>query len=108
MLATKAALASGAITHCCLRWGLRRFFLASDRSCCRWRSRRSAVRRPSPPKDAGSIWRGPPEPARKPKSAVDFVETEKDYELTVDLPGLDEKEVEVKITGVVLTVKAEK
>ena len=29
MLATKAALASGAITHCCLRWGLRRFFSVS-------------------------------------------------------------------------------
>ena len=40
--------------------------------------------------------------------AVDFVETEKDYELTADLPGLDEKDVEVKIAGGVLTVKAEK
>ena len=27
MLATKAALASGGITHCCLRCGLRMFFL---------------------------------------------------------------------------------
>ena len=40
--------------------------------------------------------------------AVDFVETEKGYELTADLPGLDEKEVEVKIAGGVLTIKAEK
>ena len=40
--------------------------------------------------------------------AVDFVETEKGYELTADLPGLDEKDVEVKIAGGVLTVKAEK
>ncbi len=39
--------------------------------------------------------------------AVDFVETEKGYELTADLPGLDEKDVEVKIAGGVLTVKAE-
>src|SRR6516164_7342158 len=38
MLATKAALASGGITHCCLRCGLRLFFLASARSCCRWRA----------------------------------------------------------------------
>src|SRR5947209_18044930 len=29
MPATKAALASGGITHCCLRCGLRMFFLAS-------------------------------------------------------------------------------
>ncbi len=53
------------------------------------------------------------EPFWQPESwmtvpAVDFVETEKDYELTVDLPGLDEKEVEVKIAGGVLKVKAEK
>jgi HSP20 family protein len=40
--------------------------------------------------------------------AVDFVETEEGYELTADLPGLDEKDVEVKIAGGVLTVKAEK
>src|SRR5271166_1338563 len=31
MAATKPALASGGITHCRLRWGLRRFFLESDR-----------------------------------------------------------------------------
>jgi hypothetical protein len=35
MSATKAALVSGGITHCCLRWGLRMFFLASARLCCR-------------------------------------------------------------------------
>ena len=40
--------------------------------------------------------------------AVDFVETEKGYELTADLPGLHEKDIEVKIAGGVLTVKAEK
>src|SRR5215472_9591438 len=60
MLATKAALASGGITHCCLRWGLRMFFLASARSCCRWRSRQCAVRRPSPRAGAGSNGRNPP------------------------------------------------
>src|SRR5271166_2526999 len=31
MAATKPALASGGITHCRLRWGLRTFFLESDR-----------------------------------------------------------------------------
>ena len=40
--------------------------------------------------------------------SLDFVETEKGYELTADLPGLDQKDVEVKIAGGVLTVKAEK
>ena len=40
--------------------------------------------------------------------AVDFVETEKGFEVAADLPGLDAKEVEVKIAGGVLTVKAEK
>src|SRR5215467_4135681 len=62
MLATKAALASGGITHCCLRWGLRMFFLASARSCCRWRARQCAVRRPSPRAGAGSNGRNPPGP----------------------------------------------
>ena len=37
------------------RCGLRTFFLASARSCCRWRVRRSAVRRLFPPADAASI-----------------------------------------------------
>src|SRR5438552_3528207 len=64
MLATKAALASGGITHCCLRCGLRMFFLASARSCCRWRARQCAVRRPSPRAGAGSNGRNPPGPER--------------------------------------------
>src|SRR5580704_7156589 len=62
MLATKAALASGGITHCCLRCGLRMFFLTSARSCCRWRARQCAVRRPSPRAGAGSNGRNPPGP----------------------------------------------
>src|SRR5258708_219194 len=64
MLATKAALASGGITHCCLRCGLRMFFLAFARSCCRWRARQCAVRRPSPRAGAGSNGRNPPGPER--------------------------------------------
>src|SRR5437660_1068143 len=64
MLATKAALASGGITHCCLRCGLRMFFLASARSCCRWRARQCAVRRPSPRAGGGSNGRNPPGPER--------------------------------------------
>jgi len=40
--------------------------------------------------------------------AVDFTETEKTYEVTADLPGLDEKNVEVKVANGVLTIKGEK
>lgn len=40
--------------------------------------------------------------------AVDFVERETGYEVTVELPGLDEKNVEVKVAGDVLTIKGEK
>src|SRR5258707_4567261 len=64
MVATNAALASGGITHCCLRCGLSMFFLASARSCCRWRARQCAVRRPSPRAGAGSNERNPPGPER--------------------------------------------
>src|SRR5450631_1045148 len=66
MLATKAALASGGITHCCLRCGLRMFFLASARSCCRWRARQWAVRRPSSRAGAGSNGRTPPQHRLEP------------------------------------------
>src|SRR3954471_3515447 len=70
MLATKAALASGGITHCCLRCGLRMFFLASARLCCRWRARQCTVRRPSPRAGAGSNGRNTPGPERV--SAINF------------------------------------
>src|ERR1700730_17322562 len=63
MVATNAALASGGITHCCLRCGLGMFFLSSPPSCCRWRARQCAVRRPPPRADAGSIWQSLPGPA---------------------------------------------
>src|SRR5437899_3568139 len=70
MVATNAALASGGITHCCLRCGLRMFFLASARSCCRWRARQCAVRQPSPRADAGSIWQSLPGPERASARSV--------------------------------------
>src|SRR5208283_5359521 len=53
-----------------LEMGLENVYLSVRPPCCRWRSRRSATRRPSPPKDAGSIWRDPPGPARKPKRSA--------------------------------------
>jgi HSP20 family protein len=40
--------------------------------------------------------------------AVDVAETEKAYEITAELPGLDEKNIEVKFADGVLTIKGEK
>ncbi len=40
--------------------------------------------------------------------AVDVVETEKGYEITADLPGMEEKNIEVKVTDGVLTMKGER
>ena len=42
------------------------------------------------------------------RSAVDFAETEKGYEVTAELPGMDEKNIEVKFVDGVLTIKGEK
>jgi HSP20 family protein len=40
--------------------------------------------------------------------AVDVVESEKAYEITAELPGMDEKNVEVKVANGTLTIKGEK
>jgi HSP20 family protein len=40
--------------------------------------------------------------------AVDVVESEKGYEITADLPGMDEKNIEVKVSDGVLTMKGER
>ncbi len=40
--------------------------------------------------------------------AVDVVETEKSYEITTELPGMDEKNIEVKLADGVLTIKGDK
>ena len=40
--------------------------------------------------------------------AVDVVESDKAYEITADLPGMDEKNIEVKVTDGVLTMKGER
>jgi len=40
--------------------------------------------------------------------AVDVVESDKGYEITADLPGMDEKNIEVKVTDGVLTMKGER
>ena len=39
---------------------------------------------------------------------VDFTDTEKAYEITAELPGLDEKNVEVKVADGTMTIKGEK
>lgn len=40
--------------------------------------------------------------------AFDVVENEKAYEIAAELPGVDEKSVEVKLNGHLLTIKGEK
>ena len=40
--------------------------------------------------------------------AVDIAETTKGYEITAELPGIDEKNVEVKYAGGTLTIKGER
>jgi hypothetical protein len=40
--------------------------------------------------------------------AVDFVEKEKEYEITAELPGLDDKNVEVKLSNGMLIIGGEK
>jgi HSP20 family protein len=40
--------------------------------------------------------------------AVDVTEKDKEFEVTAELPGLDEKDVEVKLTNGNLTIKGEK
>ncbi|KVD88317.1 molecular chaperone Hsp20 [Burkholderia ubonensis] len=40
--------------------------------------------------------------------AVDFVETDKSYEITAELPGLSEKDIEVKLANGGLSIRGEK
>lgn len=40
--------------------------------------------------------------------AMDLVEKEKEYEITAELPGIDEKNVEIKLSNHTLTIKGEK
>lgn len=39
---------------------------------------------------------------------MDLVETDKSFELTAELPGLEEKDVEIRLSDNVLTIKGEK
>ena len=40
--------------------------------------------------------------------AVDLVEKDHEFELTCELPGMDEKDIELKLVGDMLTIKGEK
>jgi HSP20 family protein len=40
--------------------------------------------------------------------AVDFTDTEKAYEVTAELPGIDEKNIEVNVAAGILSIKGEK
>lgn len=40
--------------------------------------------------------------------AIDLTEKEKEYEITAELPGLDERDVEVRLSNHTLTIKGEK
>ncbi|HHZ10615.1 MAG TPA: Hsp20/alpha crystallin family protein [Rhizobiales bacterium] len=40
--------------------------------------------------------------------AVDLVEKDNEFEITCELPGMDEKDIELKLAGDMLTIKGEK
>ena len=69
----------------------------------------------------GGLWRSPfprsffhitpfgrGEPGWAATPAVDVIETDKAYEIAAELPGMDEKNIEVKVTDGVLTMKGER
>jgi HSP20 family protein len=56
--------------------------------------------------DVAPFWGREPIWAASP--AVDIAETDKAYEITAELPGLDEKNIEVKFADGLLTIKGEK
>jgi HSP20 family protein len=69
-----------------------------------WGPGRSPFRRPL--FDIEPFWRG--ELAWGKAPAVDIADTAKAYEITAELPGMDEKNVEVKLSDGTLTIKGEK
>jgi len=56
--------------------------------------------------DTAPFWRT--EPTWPSAPVVDIAETEKCYEITAELPGMDEKNIEVKLADGVLSIKGEK
>ena len=62
--------------------------------------------RPSGMFSAEPFWRGEFGLAQGP--AVDIVEHDKGYQVTAELPGMEEKDIDVKFADGVLTIKGEK
>jgi HSP20 family protein len=56
--------------------------------------------------DVEPFWRGAAEWGGVP--AVDIAENEKEYEINAELPGMDEKDIDVKFADGRLTIKGEK
>jgi len=82
-----------------LRREVERLFDEFDRSLWRSPFRRSTF-------DLEPVWRR--ELSWSAVPAVDIVEKDNAYEITAELPGMDEKDIEVKITNGGLTIKGEK
>jgi HSP20 family protein len=56
--------------------------------------------------DVDPFWRGELSFGKAP--AVDIAEHDKEYEVTAELPGMEEKDIDVKYADGVLTIKGEK
>ena len=56
--------------------------------------------------DVEPFWRGELSFGKAP--AVDIAEREKEYEITAELPGMDEKNIDVKFADGILAIKGEK
>ena len=56
--------------------------------------------------DVEPFWRR--ELTWRPAPAVDLVEKNDAYEVTAELPGMEDKDIEVKLAGGLLTIKGEK
>ena len=82
-----------------LRRDVERLFENFDRDPWRFPFRRSVF-------DIEPLWRREVSAGATP--AVDIVEKDKTYEVTADLPGMDEKNIEVKLVNGDLTIKGEK
>lgn len=78
-----------------LRREVDRLFEDFDRGVWRFPSRS--------PFDVERFWgRGATAPA------VDIVEREKDYQITAELPGMEEKDIELKVANGIMSIKGEK
>ena len=103
---TKLPVKTEKMTTEMTRWpfaGLRRevdrLFDDFDPMLWRWPLRRSIF-------GGEPLWQR--EPAWESAPAVDVAEDDKGYEITAELPGMDEKNIEVKLANGGLTIRGEK